>query len=155
MAFKVNTNEGQSALSEINIIPLVDIMLIMLVIFMVAAPSLLAQNERNLDVDVPQVATEVTETDPQDRVLTIDKLGNLTLQGKGIEGAETHTLESLSTRLQSTYAGESPENRVLFVRADKSVPHGVVLKIIGLSRQTGIAKIGMITQPEKDTENNR
>ncbi|MCP5468015.1 MAG: biopolymer transporter ExbD [Deltaproteobacteria bacterium] len=150
MAFKAN-DEGNSALSEINIIPLVDIMLIMLVIFMVAAPSLLAQNERNLDVDVPQVATDVTETDTQDRVLTIDKLGNLTLQGKGIEGAESHTLETIGVRLESAYANEPRENRVLFVRADKSVPHGVVLKIIGLSRQTGIAKIGMVTQPEKES----
>lgn len=151
MALKA-ASEGQTTLAEINIIPLVDIMLIMLVIFMVAAPSLLAQNERNLDVEVPQVSTEVTATDSQDRVLTIDKLGNLTLQGKGIEGSETHSLESLGTRLQSFYANEAVENRVLFVRADKSVPHGVVLKIIGLSRETGIAKIGMVTQPEKDSK---
>ena len=146
MAFKVQDEEQGSTLSEINIIPLVDIMLILLVIFMVAAPSLLAQDERNLDVDIPQVATEVTNTDPASRILTIDKLGKLTLQGPGIEGSENLSLDTLGVALERLYAETSPEEKVLFVRADKEVPHGIVIQVIGLSRQLGIAKIGMMTQ---------
>jgi biopolymer transport protein TolR len=140
MAFQ-NAQKGQSTLAEINVVPLVDIMLVLLVIFMVTAPFL---NE-SIDVDLPEVTAASASTEKKDKIVTVNQQGEVFIEG---EDKTPYTLETLGPALQQLFADEGAPEKTLFLRADKSVPYGTVVKIMALAKQLGIARIGMITEPE-------
>ncbi len=141
MAFQ-NSSSEQSTLAEINIVPLVDIMLVLLIIFMVTAPFL---NE-SIDVDLPEVTTAQSNVEEKDKVITINQQGQVFIQG---EDQTPYTIETLGPALKGLFPLEGGEEKTLFLRADKLVPYGTVVKIMALAKQMGIARIGMITEPEK------
>jgi biopolymer transport protein TolR len=140
MAFQ-NSQKGQSTLAEINVVPLVDIMLVLLVIFMVTAPFL---NE-SIDVDLPEVTAASASTEKRDKIIVINQQGDVFIEG---EDKTPYTLETLGPALQQIFAGDGAQEKTLFLRADKNVPYGTVVKIMALAKQLGIARIGMITEPE-------
>lgn len=140
MAFQ-NSQKGQSTLAEINVVPLVDIMLVLLVIFMVTAPFL---NE-SIDVDLPEVTAASASTEKKDKIVTVNQQGEVFIEG---EDKTPYTLETLGPALQQIFAGDPAAEKTLFLRADKNVPYGTVVKIMALAKQLGIARIGMITEPE-------
>ena len=121
----------RQALSEINVTPFVDVMLVLLVIFMVTAPLL----QQGLDVNLPQASGK--ELSPAERIIiTIKKDGKIYLDKIPV---------SIDT-LKSSLAVKS--NRDVFLKADKDVPYGLVVEVMGELREIGIERLGMVTEPK-------
>jgi len=133
MAFKNDSSERE-AMSEINVTPLVDVMLVLLVVFIVTAP-LLTQAVR---VDLPK--TEKTEPAPSDHVSTIaiDAQGHITLNDR------PQPLDALEPQLRSLQQAD-PELIVQF-QADAAVPYGRVAEAMAVAHKAGITKLAFITR---------
>src|SRR5579875_1640930 len=135
MAFTAN-GRTQSALSDINITPLVDVVLVLLLIFMVTAPVL----QSGIEVAVPQTRT-VNQISEEHVVVTIDKDQNVFLQDKPVN---IHDLP----RLLSEANPKGPNTkRVVFVRADQKVPFGAFASVMDAVKQAGITNISIVTRP--------
>jgi len=133
--FKSSSDDSQP-LSEINITPFVDVMLVLLIIFMVAAPLL----ESGISVQLPKAATKSLpmETDPV--VLTITKDKKLFL------GKAEISKESLEAKLKDSF--KKRDQKEIFIRADKELPYGVVASTMALVKNSGVNKIGLMTDVE-------
>jgi len=132
MAFSVR-GKTQTALSDINITPLVDVVLVLLLIFMVTAPVL----QSGVQVAVPQTR-QVNQLTEEHLVVTIDKDQNVFLQDKPVN---IHHLPSILA------ANPSNEKKVIYVRADQAVPFGAFASVMDAIKQAGIANISIVTQP--------
>lgn len=125
----------RSTLSEINVTPLVDVMLVLLIIFMITAPML----QQGVDVNLP-VATGAPQAEQEEQViLTITKKGDIYLN------QTAYKLDALRPKLQALY--QAQRDRGVFLRADTDVPYGMVVQIMDEVKKAGITKLGMITQP--------
>jgi len=127
-------------MGEINVVPYIDVMLVLLVIFMVTAPML----SQGIKVDLPEAAAEPIEPDDlEPLVLSIDKDGlmYLTLGEQEAPQTEERILEIASAALR-----REPERPVL-VKADRSVPYGRVVEGMVLLQQSGAKKVGLVTEP--------
>ena len=134
MAFTNSSGQTRSSLAEINITPLVDVVLVLLVIFMITAPVL----QSGIDVSVPKTRT-VKEITEQRLVLTIDKGQNVYLGDKQI------SIHEVSDRLHQQ--GTDPAHQVIYLRADESVPFGVFASLMDAVKQAGITNVSIVTQP--------
>ncbi|MEO6923423.1 MAG: biopolymer transporter ExbD [Bryocella sp.] len=132
MAFSSN-GRTQTVLADINITPLVDVVLVLLLIFMLTAPVL----QSGVEVAVPQTRSVAQLTDVHE-VITIDKSQNVFLQDKSIN------IHDIATAL-----GPTPHNtkRVVYIRADKSVPFGAFASVMDEVKLAGITNISIVTQP--------
>jgi TolR protein len=120
--------------SEINVTPFVDVMLVLLIIFMVTAPML----TEGLDVDLPQTqAVETLPTDADHVVLTIKKEGSIFLNEYSTD------LDALEQQLLTTV--KEPKKQ-LFLQADTEVPYGVVVDVMGRIKAAGIEQMGIVAQ---------
>lgn len=131
-------NRQNGFLSEINVTPFVDVMLVLLVIFMVTAPML----NQGVEVDLPQ--TETVETLPDDSdviVLTVKKDGSVMLDEYEVEEGN---LEGNLKRLVSE------QKKLLYLQADKTVPYGVVVDIMATIKSAGIENLGVVAEPEEE-----
>jgi len=142
MAFS-REKSGGTALAEINITPLVDVMLVLLIIFMVTAPLM----QSGIDVDLPQADTSAAPSGKEDKIITINKSGQIFLNG---DDANAYTTDALSGKLATMFTGQ--ENKVIYLKADKSVPYGSVVQVMAACKSAGIDKIGMVTVPETAKE---
>ena len=123
---------GRSAMSEINVTPLVDVMLVLLIIFMITAPLL----QQGIDVNLPQAKGK--ELPPEQRVtISIKADGTIYLNKKKV------TPEQMEVKLTAL----SKLNPNVFLKADKDVPYGLVVRVMGEVKEAGIEKLGMITEP--------
>ena len=119
-------------LSEINVTPLVDVMLVLLIIFMVTAPLL----QQGIDVNLP--AAKGQQLPPEERItVTVKKDGSVFI------GETRLTADELKKRLEAL----SKMNPNVFLRADKDVPYGAVVRVMSEIKESGIEKLGMITEP--------
>ncbi len=134
MAFTTSRGRTQTSLEGINITPLVDVVLVLLLIFMVTAPVL----QSGVEVAVPQTRT-VNQLTEQHRVVTVDKEQNVFLDDKPVN---VHDLPQLLAR------GHDAKQTV-YVRADQRVPFGAFASVMDAVRQAGIANISIVTQPMK------
>src|SRR3989449_437699 len=127
--------KSRTAMAEINVTPLVDVMLVLLIVFMITAPMLQQELDVNLPVaaGIPQVTTEAQV------VLTVNKQGNIYLD------QTTYTLDTLRPKLQTLY--QTRRNKDIFLRADADVPYGKVVQVMDEVKKAGILKLGMLTQP--------
>ena len=124
--------------SDINVTPLVDVVLVLLIIFMVAAPML----QMGIDVNLPQVKSKTVDVTEEKLVLTINGAKEIFLNKSRV------TLPSLRSKLESIFAAKI--DRDLFLRADKNVPYGFVVEVMSEVRKAGVDKLGMITQPPEE-----
>ena len=122
-------------MSEINVTPLVDVMLVLLVVFMVAAPLLTI----GVPVDLPQTAAPPITDPTEPLVISIDGAGQIFIQDAVIE------TEALVPRLQAIT--DNNPNALLYVRADKSIDYGRVLEVMSLVSSAGFRKVSLIAQP--------
>ncbi|MGB8260349.1 MAG: biopolymer transporter ExbD [Terracidiphilus sp.] len=134
MAFTSSTGRTRSSLAEINITPLVDVVLVLLVIFMITAPVL----QSGIEVAVPKTRT-VKEITEQRLVLTIDRDQQVFL------GEQPVALRDLPQKLHSQ--GSDPARQVIYLRADERVPFGAFASVMDAVKQAGITNISIVTQP--------
>ena len=134
MAFD-QSSSSDSSISQINVTPLVDVMLVLLVIFMVTAPIL----QQGVAVDVPKVAAGPLTGEEEQLVVNIAKGGKLYLNDTALGPSE------LAAKL-AAIAGARPDRQV-YVRADQTVPYGEVMAVIGSIRDAGLARVGLVTEP--------
>jgi len=126
-------NRDRDVLSEINVTPFVDVMLVLLVIFMVTAPLL----QQGIDVNLPKAKGK--DLPPEERItLVVKKGGAIYMNDNPVSMTEMrHKLEAISKL-----------NPNVFLKADKDVPYGFVVEIMGEIKEAGIEKLGMITEPK-------
>lgn len=139
---KLQSSSHTTALSEINITPLVDVILVLLIIFMVTAPLL----SQGLDVQLPVASAPALERTEQDVVMTINKDGLVYLQDE----KNPYRLEELQEKVTAIF--ERREKKQILIRADQNVSYGTVVKAISLIKEAGIERVGMITEEEKPVE---
>ena len=127
---------GQTALSEINVTPLVDVMLVLLIIFMVTAPML----QQGVDVNLPQEGGGNLDPSTERLVITVAKNERIFLNDRRIDFPE----------LEQTLRQASGATREVFLRADKDIPYGLVVKMMAVIKQAGIERLGIVTVPADD-----
>jgi biopolymer transport protein TolR len=139
--------------AEMNVVPYIDVMLVLLVIFMVTAPML----NQGVKVDLPKVSSQALPQDNNSRVLTISikadqsyywNMGEEvdTEQGKGSESSTE--LPQLITTVSGILGANSSQGKTVqvFVRGDKRVPYEAVMKVMGGLQQAGVSNVGLITE---------
>ena len=141
MAFSGN---GDRLMSDINVTPFVDVMLVLLIIFMVTAPMMV----QGVDVSLPQTTAEPLPADKEHLIITVNESHEIFINDFKL------TLDFLNEKLSKILAGR--KDREVFFRADKSVPYGIVAQIMAEIKGAGVEKLGMVTEPlqskEKDKE---
>lgn len=138
-AGKFNTGWRRSVLSEMNVTPFVDVMLVLLVIFMVTTPILY----QGIRVNLPQTASSKIPVKNQKQItVTVTGSGNIFLEDA------SYSLSEIATALGKLMAAEgtTPESGRVFLRADKSVKYGFVVKVIDEIKKTGVEKLSLITE---------
>jgi len=126
----------QSSLSEINMVPFIDVVLVLLIIFMITAPIL----QSGIEVDVPKTHT-VKEITQQRLVVTMDKNQLIYL------GNDPINIHQLADKIKKQ---AKRQNDVIYLRADETVPFGAFCTVIDTLRQSGISNISIVTQPIND-----
>jgi biopolymer transport protein TolR len=139
MAFSDQREGG--AISEINVTPLVDVMLVLLVIFMVTAPII---QQQGVAIDLPRVQGGALPSEQRHLVVSVAADGRVYVDDDAYEEA------ALATRLDAI-AAERPGEQV-YVRADASVPYGRVMETLGALRDAGLTKVGLVTQPPEPSQ---
>ncbi|MCG6537530.1 MAG: biopolymer transporter ExbD [Syntrophales bacterium LBB04] len=132
------TFRENKSFSEINVTPLVDVVLVLLIIFMVAAPML----QMGTDVNLPKVKSKSVDVTEEHLVLTINSARELFLNKTKIP------ISDLRIKLENIFT--SRIDRDLFLRADKNVPYGFVVEVMSEARKAGVDKLGMITEAPED-----
>ena len=122
-------------MSEINVTPLVDVMLVLLIIFMVTAPMLM----QGVEVNLPQTTTKNMKTKEEPLMLTVNKEKEIFIEKHRIK------LDNLEIKIQKIF--QNRKDKEILLRADKEVPYGFVIKVIAKVKQAGIDKLGMVTEP--------
>jgi biopolymer transport protein TolR len=144
MAFTNQSGRTQSSLSEINVTPLVDVMLVLLVIFMVTAPIL----QTGIDVNLPKTKESRTEhPSPKSVVVSIDKDGSVYLSTRS--EAKPVNVADLPGLLKQKL-GESGERKV-YVRGDGDTPYRIIAYVLDVAKQAG-AEVSLVTEPIKKTD---
>lgn len=138
MAFIIKKNGPRRQLnSEINVTPLVDVMLVLLVIFMVTSPMLVT----GVQVDLPNTKASALSGQDEPLAISIDKFGNIHVQEMTVK------IEELPNKLNAVL-NEKKETRI-FVRADKSIEYGKVMEVFGAVKNSGFKNIALVTEPYK------
>ena len=126
--------ETGTSLSEINMVPFIDVVLVLLIIFMITAPIL----QSGIEVDVPKTKT-VKELTEQRMVITIDRAQRVYLNDKPVN------IHDIGGQLASQM--KDPQHQAVYVRCDETVPFGSWATVVDSLRQAGIQNISVVTQP--------
>lgn len=137
MAAKLQSGDEDELNSEINIIPLVDIMLVLLIIFMVSAPMM---NDM-VDVNLPKAQAKGVDAEEKSVILSVRDNQALFL------GRTELKREELGTKLNSIFANR--DKKEIFINADKNVPHGFIVQLMADIQQAGVFRISFLTDPSK------
>lgn len=134
-------NEGgytpPSTLNEINVTPMVDVMLVLLIIFMVSAPLM----QQGVQVDLPKTDSPPLSEQEEQIVLVVKKNGSIEINKNPIP------LNSLRTKLRAIY--KNKRKKEIFIQSDQTVPYGKVATVMSQVQLAGIKKIGLVTEPRK------
>ena len=122
-------------MSEINVTPFVDVMLVLLIIFMVTAPMMI----QGLNVDLPEATAKPLDSEKEHLVITINKDQQVFINDFEV------TVEFLGEKLVKVIQGRS--DRDVYLKADKNIPYGIVVQVMAEIKGAGIEQLGMITEP--------
>jgi biopolymer transport protein TolR len=123
-----------TSLSEINVTPFIDVMLVLLIIFMVTAPLM----QSGIGVNLPQAETEAAPADPGLSItITLDKYIH-------IDGSVLN-INLLERRLREYFAGRA--KKTLYIKGDKGLPYGTIIEVMDIAKKAGIETIGLVTEP--------
>jgi biopolymer transport protein TolR len=131
-------NSENKSMADINVTPLVDVMLVLLIIFMVTAPML----SMGIDVNLPRVKSKTVDLAEEKLILSINENKEIYLNKTRM------SLQDLNTKLAAIF--EQRVDREIFLRADKNVSYGFVVEVMSEIRKAGVDKLGMITEPPED-----
>jgi biopolymer transport protein TolR len=132
------TSGGSSErfMSDINVTPFVDVMLVLLIIFMVTAPMMM----QGVDVSLPQATSEPLDSEKEHLIITIDKKNQIFINDYKV------SVEFLSEKLAKILEGRA--DREVFLKADKDMRYGTIVKVMAEIKGAGVEKLGMVTEPE-------
>ena len=130
-------NADNKPVSEINVTPLVDVILVLLIIFMVTAPML----QMGIDVNLPRVKAKTVDVGEEKLILTINSKQDIFIN------RYKTSIDDLKIKLENIFTNRI--DRELFMRADEKVPYGFVVQVMSEVRKAGVDKLGMITEPPK------
>lgn len=137
MGMSGNSNKSnRTALSEINVTPLVDVMLVLLIIFMVTSPMM----SQGIDVNLPETASSGIETNEDPFLIVIKKNRKIFIGETQIQ------LSSMSNKLKAIL--ENRKNKQVYIQADKAVDYGLVAETMAEIRAAGVFNIGLVTLPK-------
>ncbi len=131
-------SDSDRLMSDINVTPFVDVMLVLLIIFMVTAPMMV----QGVDVALPEVSATPMETEKENLTVTIDREANIYINDFQVR------MDFLKEKLEKILGGKT--EREVFFRADKDVPYGVVVGVMAEIKAAGVEKLGMVTDPFDD-----
>ena len=137
---RLERTKGSQPMSEINVTPLVDVMLVLVVIFIITAPLLAS----SIKLDLPKTEAAKPNDAPKFVTLVVDKSGQTYLGEDKIE------LPALAIRLEAT-AKAAPDTEVQ-LRADEAVPYGKVVQVMGVAQKAGLSRIGFVADTPKETK---
>lgn len=140
MAFgKLPGESDEQPLSEINMIPMIDVMLVLLIVFMITAPLL----TNAVKLDLPEASSQVNQPKQEDVILSIDGAGKLYWNDKEVD-------EPVLLALMVTASEAKPEIPEIQLRIDKSVEYGTIARVMAQASQHGLHKIAFVSQPESE-----
>ncbi len=142
MGISNGTHDKKGLLSEINVTPLVDVFLTLLIIFMITAPLL----QQGMSVNLPKAAAPALKRAKTDVILSVQRDGSVYLG----DDKAIIPMDEIEGRLAAIYANR--ETKDLFIKADTDIKYGTVVTLMSKAKKAGIDRIGMITQPESDGE---
>jgi biopolymer transport protein TolR len=125
-------------MSQINITPLVDVMLVLLIIFMVTATV----GQQGVTVSLPRAKSHALDVSEQIVTVTIDRADQVYINASPVD------LKELSPKLKEIYSHR--RSKAIFLKADKSVPYGDFVKVVSVIKDSGVEQLGMITEPAKE-----
>ncbi|MEI6207875.1 MAG: protein TolR [Desulfuromonadales bacterium] len=128
-------NDNRSVMSEINVTPLVDVMLVLLVIFMVTAPMM----QQGVQVNLPKADTKAMTPAEESVVVTVDKSGKIFINKDEVPAGD------LRSRLSAMFVSRAKKE--VFLKADAGVPYGEVVRAMADIKGAGIERLGMVTEP--------
>ncbi|MBK5101806.1 MAG: protein TolR [Desulfobacteraceae bacterium] len=131
----MNQQANKKFMSDINVTPFVDVMLVLLIIFMVTAPMMM----QGVEVNLPKTTTRHIKTTEDPLILSVNKNREIFLENRRI------ALDDLQRKVQKIF--ENRREKEVLLRADKEVPYGFVIKVIARVKRAGIDKLGMVTEP--------
>jgi biopolymer transport protein TolR len=129
------TNSGKTFMSDINVVPLVDVMLVLLIIFMVTAPMMMV----GVEINLPQTKAQSIKTQEDPLILTVNKKGEIFLEEHAMK------LEELGTKIETIF--KYRRDKEVILRADKDIPYGFVINVMAEVKRAGVTKLGMVTEP--------
>lgn len=127
--------QSQGVLSEINVTPLVDVMLVLLIVFMVSAPLM----QQGIQVDLPKTKSPALSEQEKPVVIVVGKGGSVQIAGNTIASGQ------LTEKLRAIF--EKREKKEIFIQADKGISYGVVAGVMSQAQAAGILRIGLVTEP--------
>jgi len=130
--------QDEDSIAQINITPLVDVMLVLLVIFMVTAPMM----QQGIGVELPKVAATPLNNESEPLTVVVSRDGSVQFNNTPLQ------IEELNRKLSATVQAQ-PDCKVA-LRADKNVPYGKLAEVMAAIRDAGVKKIGMVTDPLKE-----
>ncbi|MBL7669164.1 MAG: biopolymer transporter ExbD [Bdellovibrionaceae bacterium] len=136
MAMTSGGSKSRAVLSEINVTPLVDVMLVLLIMFMVTTPLM----QQGIEVDLPKTSSAGVEMTDEPFILVIDAAKNITVAKNKVG------LESLRPRLKAIF--QNRKNKQVYIQADQHVEYGIVAEVMAEVRAAGIFNIGLVTVPK-------
>lgn len=137
--FRRRRESESRPMADINVTPLVDVVLVLLIIFMVTAPLL----QMGIDVNLPRVKAKSIDVAEEKMVLTITPAKEIFINKNKIP------IGDLRTKLQNIFSNRI--DKEIFMRADKTIPYGFVVEVMSEVRKAGIDRLGMITEPPEET----
>ena len=130
-----HTGNHRELMSDINVTPFVDVMLVLLIIFMVTAPMMI----EGLNVDLPEATAKPLDSEKEHLVITIDKNQLVYINDFKV------AVDFLGEKLNKILQGRS--DREVYLKADKNIPYGIVVQVMAEIKMAGIEQLGMITEP--------
>lgn len=138
----ISNGNNNDLMSDINVTPFVDVMLVLLIIFMVTAPMMV----QGVNVSLPEASAKLLPAQAENLVITIDKSGGIHINDYPVE------FGFLQKKLLKILEGR--KDREVFLRADKEIAYGLVVQVMSEIKGAGVEKIGMVTEP-LSTEKNK
>lgn len=132
----ISGGSSDSFMSDINVTPFVDVMLVLLIIFMVTAPMMM----QGVDVSLPEATSEPLDSEKDHLIITIDKKNQVYIDDYKV------TVDFLGEKLAKILEGR--DERGVYLKADQNIPWGTVAKVMAEIKNAGVDKLGMVTEPE-------